>query len=315
MSLAVALRRVAGLPEVQVVGRGADPPDFLLGLGEDAPEYVQACRWAPPAGDGSLGLFLSVPDDALEAAARQWSDRLAASAAGAGDSSGPAGDASPSTSHATGLAGDAVPPLAFHTSGAHSEDVLSPLRNAAGCRTGIFHPLRAVPRADPSALSGATFGVGGDPEAVEAATELARSLGGDTLTVVPGRQPLYHASAVFASNLLVACLELARQGMAEAVEEDVAPGTLVALARSALEAVAGGMSPGLTGPVARGDTGTVERHLAALDPGARRLYASLTEILARDVAGVEGTELDDLIRLLRDRGGAASSEGPEESHG
>lgn len=290
LSLAVALRRVAGVDPVQVVGRRDDPPEYLTHrdpeVPTESPAYVPSSRWSPPEGAGSLGLFLAVPDDELRSVVEEWAERLAAAGTGGKEVDG------------------ASPTLVFHTSGSRSAEALAPLRERARCRVGVFHPLRAVFRPDPDALAGAVFGVAGDEDAVRAGMALAGSLGGRALRVRPERHPQYHAAAVFASNFLVACLEVASREMSEAVEEEVCPDALVPLASSALQAVAaaagesGPATRGLTGPVARGDTGTLERHLGALDPETGRLYALLTEILARDVAGMRGERLEEVTRVL-----------------
>lgn len=288
LSLAVALDGVPGVERVQVVGRRDVAPDFLVDLGTGAPSYARSSEWSPPGGGGTLGLFLAVPDDALASAVEEWAERLA----GRG-----------------GEGGGSPAPLAFHTSGSRPAEILEPFRARAGCRVGVLHPLRAVSRPDAHVLTGAAFGVAGDEDAVAAARAIAAGLGGRALTVRPGRHARYHAAAVFASNFLVACLEVAGRQMNEAVEEEMDPGALLPLARSALEAMAaadeadgtatGGGARGLTGPVARGDTGTLERHLAALDPEAGRLYALLTRILARDVAGMGGEQLEAVTAALR----------------
>jgi predicted short-subunit dehydrogenase-like oxidoreductase (DUF2520 family) len=57
-----------------------------------------------------------------------------------------------------------------------------------------------------------------------------------------------------------------------------------------------GPAGALTGPVARGDLGTVEQHLAALDPGERDAYRAL----AREAARLTGRRDSGLDRLLDD---------------
>jgi hypothetical protein len=60
------------------------------------------------------------------------------------------------------------------------------------------------------------------------------------------------------------------------------------LARASLgDVVALGPAAALTGPVARGDTATVERHLAAIDPEERPAYLALADRAAR-LAGRSG---------------------------
>ncbi|MHB1855508.1 MAG: DUF2520 domain-containing protein, partial [Acidimicrobiales bacterium] len=99
------------------------------------------------------------------------------------------------------------------------------------------------------------------------------------------RRALYHATATVASNHLVALL-----GQVErlASELDLPPEAFIALARGSLDNVAAlGAIRALTGPVARGDWETVQRHRAALPPRERDLY----EALAAEAARLAGRDL------------------------
>ena len=99
----------------------------------------------------------------------------------------------------------------------------------------------------------------------------------------------YHAAAVIASNHLVALL-----GQVERVAAtvDVPLEAYLDLVRGTVDNVAAlGPSRALTGPVARGDLDTVERHLAALPPEERGAYGAMVE---------------QARRLVADRGGRAT---------
>jgi len=178
---------------------------------------------------------------------------------------------------ASRLASLSIPPVpVLHTSGVLGSEVLADLA-AAGHPTGSLHPLVAL--ADPiggaAALLGAWFGVEGDPAASRFARELVSALDGRILEVAPGRKPLYHAAAVFASNYVVAMLSVAERLMEEAgLEENQAREALVALAGGAANNVAlQGAVAALTGPISRGDAATVELHLDRLSPSDRELYS------------------------------------------
>ena len=160
------------------------------------------------------------------------------------------------------------PRVVVQTCGALGPSALSPLpERGAACAT--FHPLQTVPdaRAGVQSLPGSTFGVCGRGEALSWCRSLAQSLGGTILSVSEDELPLYHAAAVFASNFAVALVDAATGLMASA-------GTSRAEARRALRplieasmenAFTMGSVQALTGPVARGDAGTVRRHLDAMD--------------------------------------------------
>ncbi|HET8587409.1 MAG TPA: DUF2520 domain-containing protein, partial [Candidatus Limnocylindria bacterium] len=108
--------------------------------------------------------------------------------------------------------------------------------------------------------------------AAEAAIWLAETLGLRPFPLADADRAIYHAGAVIASNYLVT-LERAAAALFERVEAP--PEALVPLMKRVIE---NGFQ--LTGPIARGDTATVERHLAALrdrGPEFVELYRVLAE--------------------------------------
>lgn len=168
----------------------------------------------------------------------------------------------------------------FHTSGLLTAEALSPLA-ARGARVASLHPVQSFPRKDlpVAVVRGVTWGIEGGPEAAATATAVVRALGGHVLLLAAGDKALYHAACALASNAFVA-LEwtaarlLADVGMAEAS----AARTLLPLVQGTLQNVKSlGLEKALTGPILRGDTETVRRHLAALRgrPEARQVYKTL----------------------------------------
>jgi predicted short-subunit dehydrogenase-like oxidoreductase (DUF2520 family) len=146
-------------------------------------------------------------------------------------------------------------------------------------RRAVLHPLVALPDAERGAerLVGAWFGIAdaGDPMVAE----VVASLRGRVVHVAETEWARYHAAAVIASNHLVALL-----GQAERVASSVgAPiEAFLDLARGSLADVAAlGPRAALTGPVRRGDTATVARHLDALPPEERAAYEAMAEEAAR----------------------------------
>lgn len=154
--------------------------------------------------------------------------------------------------------------VVLHLSGSLGLDVLAPHP-----RRGSLHPL--VPMPDPDTgcrrlLAGPSFAVDGDPMAAE----LVRLLGGRPRRVAPDDRAAYHAAACMAANHLVALL-----GQVERVAATVGLGVddFVALARASLDDVARlGPAAALTGPAARGDEATLDRHRRALAPAERPGY-------------------------------------------
>ena len=161
--------------------------------------------------------------------------------------------------------------VVLHTSGSLDASVLAPLQTA-GSAVGSLHPLKAFPRPlpDPAEARGVFFAVDGDAAARELAERLAGAWGGVAAEVPAAARPLYHFAATLAAGgvvtLLAAAAEIAgRLGLPQEVARgylELARGA-VGAARESLDA---GRSLGsaITGPAARGDGATLERHLEAL---------------------------------------------------
>lgn len=273
LSLAAALAESVPLVSVEVRGRSDERPSFLrarpeIAFGRGPIDVLEPGTW----------LVLAVPDDALEETVREWA--AAWRAAGRGAPSGSDASATPAGEDGPRAA---EPPVALHTSGVHPASALA-LLGELGASVAAWHPLTAVARPDARALRGVTWGLEGDERARAVAARLTRALDGRTLPVASGEHARYHAAAVFASNFLVACLGAAADELGAALEPGALAGVgdLLPLARAALAQVEReGLKAGLTGPVARGDPGTVRAHLGALSAERRSLYRGLARELLR----------------------------------
>jgi predicted short-subunit dehydrogenase-like oxidoreductase (DUF2520 family) len=158
-----------------------------------------------------------------------------------------------------------------HTSGA------TPL-TAIPCerRFGV-HPLQTFDRsADPRQLDGAHAAVTGETEeAREVGRELAQLLALTPFDLAEEDRAVYHAGAAIASNYLVTLQRAASELFAAA---GAPPEGLEPLMRRVID---NGFE--LTGPIARGDWDTVNRHLEAIRERAPRLeplYTVLAEATA-----------------------------------
>jgi pantoate--beta-alanine ligase len=198
--------------------------------------------------------------------------------------------------------------VVVHLSGALGLDVL-----ATHPRRASLHPLVPLPTPEVGRVrlrSAMTFAVAGDP----VASELARMLGGSVVVVDDEHRAAYHAAACIASNHLVALMgQVQRVAAAAGLELD----TFVGLARAALTDVAElGPSSALTGPAARGDEATLERHRATLEaaevPGyeagvalARRLASDrppAAPSLTPPAPGAKGTKVSRRPAVARTSG-------------
>ncbi|MGH9184639.1 MAG: DUF2520 domain-containing protein, partial [Acidimicrobiales bacterium] len=156
-----------------------------------------------------------------------------------------------------------------HLAGSLGLDVL-----ASHPRRASIHPLIAMPNPEVGAArlaSGAWFAVAGDP----LAQRVVDALGGRAIDVRDEHRAAYHAAAVIASNHLVALLAQAERVAATA---DVPLAAYLDLVLATVDNVADlGPARALTGPAARGDNATIERHVETLDPAERPLYLLLAE--------------------------------------
>jgi predicted short-subunit dehydrogenase-like oxidoreductase (DUF2520 family) len=196
--------------------------------------------------------------------------------------------------------------IVLHTSGAAGPDALRILREA-GNSVGVLHPLMTAPTAEQGveALIGAAYAFAGDEQAVAWAADLVACLGGTELRVDPQFWPHYHAAATMACNYQVTLVDAALELMTIAgIERDDALCALGPILRATADNVLkSGPAKSLTGPIRRGDAGTICRHLAALDdasPDIRRLYvaaARRTIAVARQ-AGLEENSAREIEKAL-----------------
>jgi predicted short-subunit dehydrogenase-like oxidoreductase (DUF2520 family) len=175
-----------------------------------------------------------------------------------------------------------------HTSGRHGVAVLAPAAEQ-GAHVVALHPAMTFTGTvvDLERLPGTRFGItcadGDEP----LARGLVRDLGGVAVLIAEADRPLYHAALAHGANHLVTLVADAMDLLAEAGVDDPAA-TLRPLLHAALDNALEQGSAALTGPVARGDAGTVSAHLrriAEVAPDSVELYAALARhTAARAVA-------------------------------
>lgn len=154
----------------------------------------------------------------------------------------------------------------LHTSGARSSDELLPLKRR-GASIGSLHPLQTFSRKKVrTEMKGIYCAVEGDRAAVRAARSVVRTIGARHFSIRKHEKIVYHIAAVFASNYVVTLISAAEQlGKKISIPEKDLRKALAPIIRQTVENVLN-TSPAeaLTGPIKRGDTATVQRHLQAL---------------------------------------------------
>lgn len=154
--------------------------------------------------------------------------------------------------------------IVAHTSGAHGLAVLAPAE-AAGVLPLALHPVMTFTGRpeDAHRLAGVSFGVTARDEHRPVAESLVIEMGGEPTWVAEAARPLYHAALAVGANHLVTLVNesldlLTKAGVSQ-------PETLLGpLLSAALDNALRQGDAALTGPVSRGDAGTVRRHLREL---------------------------------------------------
>jgi predicted short-subunit dehydrogenase-like oxidoreductase (DUF2520 family) len=165
-----------------------------------------------------------------------------------------------------------------HTSGAHGLAVLAPAA-AVGARPLALHPAMTFTGtpADLDRIAGASYGVTAPDALRPLAVRLVADLGGVPEWISEPDRPLYHAALAHGANHLVTLVNEAADRLRDAGVDE--PGKVLApLLSAALDNALRLGDDALTGPVSRGDAGTVARHLdrlAATAPESVPAYLAL----------------------------------------
>ena len=156
--------------------------------------------------------------------------------------------------------------VALHTSGAHGAEILAPLA-AKGFDCGALHPLQTISDGNADVFKGVAFAISGGEKAVAFAEQIVAALDGTALHICPEHRATYHAAAVMASNYITSLIHAAGQLLQLAGVTGVESSRALApLIRQSVEnSLQQEPAKALTGPIRRGDAGTVAVHLAALN--------------------------------------------------
>ena len=178
--------------------------------------------------------------------------------------------------------GDFFRSTVFHTSGALTSDVLTPLRKK-GAAVGSFHPLQTIlrSRVGRNDLRNIWIGIEGDRTAVKTGIHIVKEIGSHPFVLSKKQKVIYHIAAVFSSNYLVTILSVVEElgqriGLPHSTILPMFEPLILQSVKNVRERTASGA---LTGPIARGDTKTLRRHHAALRgeglTGILELYRAL----------------------------------------
>jgi predicted short-subunit dehydrogenase-like oxidoreductase (DUF2520 family) len=195
---------------------------------------VRAVSSPQEAADRADVIFITVPDDAIEGVVSgiRW------------------------------RAGSAC----VHCSGAGDLDLLAAAA-AQGAQVGGFHPLRMFGEPGKSfEMRGCSIAIAGTAALARELERLARAIGARPLRLPEGGRALYHIGANFSGAFVVALIaeSVALWKKLGISERDALRALLPLLRGSADNVEKLGAAGALGSVVARGDAGTIRRHLAAL---------------------------------------------------
>ena len=197
--------------------------------------------------------------------------------------------------------------MVVHCSGALGLEALhGPHRLAA--QTGALHPLQTFSSVNVALenLPGSTFAVEAGEPLLGILKGFATDLGGNAVELESRDRILYHVSGVIASNYLVALANMAAElweefGM-DRVEGLRALLPLIKGTVRNLEEI--GLPDSLTGPIARGDAGTVEKHIVEIADRRPELLNAYRELalrtipIAQEKGRIDLEDADKLRRIL-----------------
>ena len=182
----------------------------------------------------------------------------------------------------------------IHCSGAGSLDLLEDARKA-GAFVASIHPIQSFAHVEGAIenIPGSTFGITAVAEIREWAVDFVLDLDGVPFFVPDADKPLYHAAACIASNYLTTLLYMVEEiYLSLGLNREEAIRAFWPLVKGTIRNIeARGTAQALTGPIARGDLGTVARHIAALKarlPILLETYRAMG-LLTVDIALEKGT--------------------------
>jgi predicted short-subunit dehydrogenase-like oxidoreductase (DUF2520 family) len=195
-----------------------------------------------------------------------------------------------------------------HCSGADSTQNLESAEKS-GAQVGVIHPLQTFASAKQAIenIPGSTFALEADESLLAVLKEMAAALEGHWIELEAKDKVVYHAAAVIACNYLVTLVKLATDLWQNFnVPTQQAVQALLPLMRGTIHNIDTiGIPQCLTGPVARGDTGTIKKHLEALQKVAPDILPTYRELglqtipVALDKGRINLKQAQELQELMK----------------
>lgn len=185
----------------------------------------------------------------------------------------------------------------IHLSGVGGLDLLA-AASRVGAHVASIHPMQSFANVEGAikSIPGSAFGITADEAIGSWSANMVRDLGGTPFFISEEDKPLYHAAACLASNYLITLMYTVEEiylslGMKNQTEALNAFRPLVRGTMNNLETK--GTVQALTGPIARGDAMTIEKHLTAFREKMPRLLPFYC------IMGMQTVELGLIKKTLR----------------
>ena len=197
-----------------------------------------------------------------------------------------------------------------HCSGAESASILEAARQQ-GANVGSFHPMQTFTATShgTETFSGVAFAVEGPSPLIDTLRDMAHALGGWPVEIRPEHRALYHLSGFLACGLMTAQIgQAAELWRVMGYTREQGLEVLLPILRGTVDSLeAQGIPEALTGPISRGDLGTVQKHLDALEthsPSLIPLYCNIAlgaVKMALEKGGIDQVKEKELTMLLEER--------------
>ncbi|WP_168198198.1 Rossmann-like and DUF2520 domain-containing protein [Crassaminicella thermophila] len=199
--------------------------------------------------------------------------------------------------------------IIVHMSGAASSNILREAKKK-GCFIYSMHPLQAFADIEKAVedLKSTVFSIEGDQEKFEVMENILKKLGNTYFKLTQEQKSIYHMTACVVSNYLVTLMDYGLSlFLSIGIDEEEGYKALYPLIEGTIKNIYNlGTKNALTGPIARGDIGTVQKHIEALKnikPDCLEFYKFLglkTAELAekKDINNKE--KLEELKNILKE---------------
>ncbi len=196
-------------------------------------------------------------------------------------------------------------PIFVHCSGALPSSIIQNVI-PTDCSAACVHPVKsfADPESAVKTFAGTYCGFEGSKPAVSTLKSIFKDLKANCFDINPERKAHYHAAAVLSCNYLNVLIELGLQTYEKAgIDREVSMHILEDIAKDTVSNIfSSSPSKALTGPIARGDVSTVQKHIDAFESNSDNkllnIYKALGEV-AIELSEKQGLAEERNIHLIK----------------